>query len=180
MKGLILSLALFAAHVAATAILCHFLRPARHSKLFGPAIAFFTALYWVLYGLTPPGLGFLPPAWQGAPAWLDALAGCVVLLLNHFSYLDWFFGFNGGFSMSLLLELHRAGDRGLDDTRLVERYALGGGGDKIIGWRLPRLLETGYLASDGNGDAVRLTPKGRLVARLTMLAKRVLSLGAGG
>lgn len=181
MKGLILSLALFAVYVMTTAVLSHILRPRRHSKLFSPTIVLFCLLYGLIYWLTPGNLGFLPPNWMAAPFWLDALAGLVVLLFNYFSYIDWFFGFNGGFSMSLMLELLRTDNRGLSTDELVRRYALNNeSGDKILGWRVPRLEETGYIVRDPQTGIFQLTAKGRIVARLTLISKRLLNLSAGG
>ena len=181
MKGLTLSLALFAVYVMTTAILSHILRPRRHSKLFSPTIVLFGLLYGLVYWLTPGNLGFLPPGWMAAPLWLDALAGLVVLLFNYFSYIDWFFGFNGGFSMSLMLELLRTDNRGLSTEELIRRYALNNGsGDKILGWRVPRLEETGYIIQDRQTGIYQLTLKGRAAAWLTFISKRLLNLGAGG
>lgn len=180
MKGLILSLALFAVYVMTTAILSHILRPRRYSKLFSPTIVLFCLLYGLVYWLTPGNLSFLPPGWMAAPPWLDALAGLIVLMLNYFSYIDWFFGFNGGFSASLLLELLRQGDRGESTDALIQRYIRADGTDKIYGWRVPRLEETGYLVQDRRTGLYQLTPKGRIVAWLTLRSKRLLNLGAGG
>lgn len=180
-KGLILSLAVLAAYVAATAVLLHVLRPKRPSRVFPPTLFGFVLIYAAAYLLTPPDLYCLPRAWQAAPAWLDALAGLVILLLNYISYIDWYFGFNGGFSMSLMLELLRAEGGRADSEELIRRYTLNNDvGDKITAWRLPRLEETGYLARDADAGAYRLTPKGRLVAWLTFISKRALNLGEGG
>jgi hypothetical protein len=180
MKGLIVSLAIFVLYVISTMLLAHVLKPKRHSKLFFPAAAAWSPVYFLVYFLTPADLGFLAPAWMAKPLWLDAVYGYVVFLLNAHSYIDFFFGFNGGFSMSLMLELLRSGERGLATANLVGRYRRADGVDTIYGWRLPRLAETGYIAMDPQSGVCRLTGKGRAVARLTWLLKRILNLGAGG
>jgi hypothetical protein len=181
MKGVLLSLAVFAVYVLVTAVLAHWLKPRRYSRLFQPAFILFALIYTAAYWLTPPDLGILPAAWRAQPGWLDALGGFLILALNYFSYIDWFFGFNGGFSMSLLLEMLRAGARGLTTAELIGRYTRGAAqSDKIFDWRVPRLVETGYLVLDGKTGVYQLTGKGRLVARLTYISKRVLNLGAGG
>ena len=122
MKGLIISLAVFAGYVIITAILSHFVRPQRHSRLFFPAAPPFILLYIFVFWVTPRDLFFLSAGWIGEPAWLDAISGLVIFILNCLSYIDWFFGFNGGFSMSLLLELWRTANKGLSTDELVRRY----------------------------------------------------------
>jgi hypothetical protein len=44
--------------------------------------------------------------------------------------------------------------------------------------RLPNLTRGGWIIQEG--DDLRLTPKGRLIARGTLLAYRFFSLGMGG
>ena len=181
MKGLILSLAVFTAYVLVTAILSHWLRPQRHSRLFFPTLLLFSLIYATAYWLTPLDLYFLAPGWISAPLWLDALGGFVILIMNYFSYIDWFFGFNGGFSMSLMLEISRTDNHGVSTEELARRYLLSNEGiDKILGWRIPRLEETGYIIQDRQTGIYQLTPKGRIVAWLTDISKRFLNLGAGG
>ena len=141
----------------------------------------FILLYIVVFWITPQNLYFLPAGWIGEPGWLDAISGLVILILNCLSYINWFFGFNGGFSMSLLLELWRTANQGLSTEELVRRYVLTNAGiDKILGWRVPRLEETGYIIKDPQTGVFQLTPKGRIVAWLTLISKRMLNLGAGG
>lgn len=181
MKGVILSLAVLAGYVVFTAGLSHIFRPRRHSRLFPPAFALFCLIYGAAYRLTPQDLYCLPAAWIAGPAWLDALAGLVMLTLNYFSYIDCFFGLNGGFSMSLMHELLRAENRGLSTEELLQRYRLSNEGiDKIFAWRIPRLEETGYIVRNSQTGIFEVTRKGRVVAWGTMICKRLLNLGAGG
>ena len=130
--------------------------------------------------LTPADLGFLPRAWTASLPAVDLLYGLVVYFLNAHSYIDFFFAFNGGFSMSLMLELLQAGEKGLSTEEIISGYRLPDGGDKIYGWRLPRLEETGYITIDPQTNVCRLTAKGRVVAALTRILKRFLNLGRGG
>jgi hypothetical protein len=179
-KGLILSSIVFCAYVCATALLSHALRVERHSRLFVPALAVAAPLYLALFGLTSGDLGFLPPAWQASRPWLDALFGLAALVLNAHSYMDYFFGFNGGFSTSLMLMIHRGGDEGKTSEEIIAAYHAADGMDKIYGWRLPRLEQTGYVRIDAETQVCTLTSKGRSVAHLTRALKTALNLGKGG
>ena len=179
MKGLFVSIIIFVGYVLSCVLLSHVLRPKRHSMLFFPAALAWSPIYFLAYAFTPPDLGFLPASWLTPLRALDAGYGYVIFLLNAHSFIDYFFGFNGGFSTSLMLEIFRAGDHGLSTGELIGRYTHESGVDKIYGWRLPRLAETGYVAIDDAG-VCRLTPKGRTIARFTWMLKRFLNLGAGG
>lgn len=180
MKGFILSALVFVAYVLLTALFSHILRPGRHSKVFLPAIAIAVVGYLAGYLLTPPGLGFLPTAWLAHFQWMDLPLGLFILILNIHNYIDWFFGFNGGFSTSLILLLHRAGAGGLTTAELIANFHGRDGMDKIYGWRLPRLEETGYIHIDKQTRVCTLTSKGRLAATITRVIKKTLNLGAGG
>lgn len=179
MKGLFVSIIIFVGYVLSCVLLSHVLRPKRHSMLFFPAALAWSPIYFLAYAFTPPDLGFLPASWLTPLRALDAGYGYVIFLLNAHSFIDYFFGFNGGFSTSLMLEIFRAGNHGLSTGELIGRYTHESGVDKIYGWRLPRLAETGYVAIDDAG-VCRLTPKGRAIARFTWMLKRFLNLGAGG
>jgi hypothetical protein len=180
MKGLLLSLAVFALYVVSTAVVSHVVRFERHSKLFLPALAVWLPIYVVFYFLTPRTLGILPDNWIATYPTIDVLYGAFVLILNAHSYMDFFFGFNGGFSTSLMARLMRAGPTGLHFDEVTAGYRLPNGSDKIMAWRLPRLVETGYLVIDPLTQQCWLTAKGRLVARIGQLCKQLLGIGKGG
>jgi hypothetical protein len=179
MKGLLLSLLAFLFYVASTIAISHLVRFQRHSKLFLPAIVAWTPVYFALYWLTSPTLGFLSEPWVATHSRLDAIYGYVVFLLNVHSYMDFFFGFNGGFSASMLVQLKKSRG-GLTAEQIIARYRKPDGTDKIFAWRLPRLAETGYLTIDPVSRRCRLTAKGRLIAGLGSLCKNILNLGKGG
>lgn len=180
MKGLLLSLAVFVLYFISTVVLSHVFRFQRHSKLFLPAAALWTPVYFALYYFTSPSLGILSPPWMATYAWVDVIYGYAALLLNIHSYMDFFFGFNGGFSTSMMVKLMRAGPEGMTTEEMIACYRLPDGTDKIFAWRLPRLVETGYIVLEPISGRCRLTPKGRVVARLGALCKNILSLGKGG
>lgn len=180
MKGLILSLFFLILYVFTTALLSHRLKVERHSKLFIPTALLALPLFLLAYLLSPPDLGFLPKGLQAAHSWLDSSLGGFILLLNIHSYIDWFFGFNGGFSTSLMLLLFRAEPQGASTQEIIAHYHRPDGTDKIHGWRLPRLEETGYLNIDPETSVCTLTPKGKRIALLSGLLKKTLNLGKGG
>lgn len=177
MKGLLVSLLVFAGYVPASALLAHLLRVQRHGKLFFPLMALSVPCYAAVFWCLPPDLGFLGPAWQATHVWVDAATGAVILVLNIHSFIDYFFAFNGGFSTSLLL-LVRRGCRRAED--LVAQFRGRDGLDKIYGWRIPFLQAKGYAVIDPQTRACRLTPRGLRAARLGILAKKFLNLERGG
>lgn len=179
MKGLLLSLLLFLLYIISSVILSHLLKPQRHSKLFIPLTAIAIICFLFAYHFSSVSLGFLPTTWQATYPWLDIALGIVILLFNIHSYIDWFFGFNGGFSTSLMMLLLKNKGAGATYQDLLANYRTPTGDDKIHGWRLPRLEETGYLHIDSNSDCL-LTKKGKLVARIASVAKKIFSLGLGG
>lgn len=180
MKGLLLSGYVFIVFVFVTALISHIGRFTRHSRLFIPATAISLPIYLLLYWTTPPSLGAIPEQWHATRPWLDASFGLFVLLLNIHNYGDWFFGFNGGFSTSLMLLIAGRKERGVTARELIAEYHDKDGRDKIHGWRIPRLVETGYLAQEEGTGRYRLTEKGAQLARVTRLLKRILNLGRGG
>ncbi len=180
MKGLVISLAAFVLYVTGTTVLSHVLRPRVHSRLLFPAVLACSPVYALLYWLAPPDAWCLPAAWLSTRPWLDAAFGYAVYLLNCHSYIDFFYGFNCGFSAGLLVDLSRAGTGGLTTEHFIRRFHRPDGTDKIFGWRLPGLERDGYLWRDPDSGRYRLTPKGAAVARLAWFCKRVLNLGAGG
>ena len=180
MKGLLISLAVFVLYAFGSMLVSHVLKPSHHSRVFVPGLLVGMAVFFAIYALTPASLGFLPREWRAEISWLDAAYGCVVFLMNGHSFIDFFFGFNGGFSMSVMLEILRREKGGATTPALVGCYLRPDGFDKIYGWRLPRLAESGMIVIDGATGTCRLTPAGLRVARVAVFCKRLLNLGAGG
>lgn len=180
MKGLLLSFVCFTFAVLATMIVSHLTRPRNYSRVLLPTLLAGAPAYGLAYLLTPADLGFLAPRWLAHPAWVDAIFGVVVYLLNAHSYYDFFWAFNGGFSMSVLWEILRRGPQGARTQDLVACYVRTDGVDKIYGWRLPRLAESGMIEIDETAGLCRLTPRGLSIAHFTHFWKRFLNLGEGG
>jgi hypothetical protein len=180
MKGILLSVAAFALYVLITAIVSHLVRFTRHGRFFLVSASFAALSYGLIFWLMPPDLWVIPESWIAHRPWLDFGLGLALLVLNIHNYGDWFFGFNGGFSTSLMLLIARRKERGVTARELIAEYHDSDGCDKIHGWRIPRLVETGYLTQEEGSGKYRLTPKGAQLARVTRLLKRILNLGRGG
>ncbi|MBI2442265.1 MAG: hypothetical protein HYV35_12965 [Lentisphaerae bacterium] len=180
MKGVFIALVVFGGYVLVTMLLAHALRPRRYFIFFFLTGLAFGLLYFLLHKLTPPNAFILPATWISDKHGLDLTVGFFVFLLNWHSYIDFFYGVNGGFSTSLLLEIQRTQGRGASTEELLQQYFRADGTDKIYGARLPALEQSGYLRLDQPAGLYQLTPKGLVVARLTWLLKRLLNLGAGG
>jgi len=180
MKGLVISIIAFVIYVILTAVGAHIFKPKRHGRYFFPAIVILSPIYLILYAIVPKDCWFLPANWLCPYVWIDFLYGFVIFLLNVHSYIDYFFGFNGGFSTSVILNIFRAGATGLTSEQITARYIAKDGTDKILGWRLPALQDAGHLRIDPETDECYLTSKGRAIARVTYIIKRALNLGAGG
>ncbi len=179
MKGLLLSLLVFIFYVISSVVLSQILKPKRHAKLFLPLAIMALPLFLIAYAATPANLWILSLGWQAAHSWLDAILGMMILFFNIHSYVDWFFGFNGGFSTSLMMLLLNKGSQGATTEELIAHYN-SSAGSKIHGWRLPRLEETGYLRIDPMTHRCLLTKKGVFIATIARQAKKILSLGMGG
>lgn len=180
MKGLILSALVFVAYCISAVVLSRVMRPQRHARLFAMLAGVWSVAYLGSYATTPRQLWILPGGWTGDPQWLDAGAGLLALLLNVHSFVDFFYGFNGGFSTSLLLNLLRRHPQSVPTPELTDRYRDVAGHDKIVAWRLPALQRDGFVVVDAATGECSLTPRGRAVARLARFVKRVLNLGKGG
>lgn len=110
---------------------------------------------------------------EGAGLLACVLAQTLVCLTmwNFFYSVLW--GFSGGLMHDLYNE---PGLRHVD--HLVRSYDRQDGLDRILARRLPNLAASGYI--DLNEGTLRLRPKGRAIARGTLAAFKVFSLGMGG
>jgi len=179
MKGLIISIIVFAGYVVTTILASHVFKPKRHGRLFTATLFAFSPLYFIAYTVTPANIYVLPDSLLIGPRHVDMFYGYTIFLLNCHSYIDFFFGFNGGFSMSLILLILNAGTKGITSETLISSFRIDPVQDKIYSWRLPALIKNGCITKlENNGYA--LTAKGRAIALISRFCKRLLNLGAGG
>ena len=180
MKGLVISSAIFAAYVVFTVVVSHFGGIRRYGRVFFPAVVIWTPFYFASYALTPADCWFLPATWLAKPLWLDVVYGYVVYLLNCHSYIDFFFGFTGGFSTSLLREILVSGPQGCTTEELATGVFTEDGRDKVYERRIPHLTEAGMIRVSGADRLCVATVKGRRWATLLSAVKRMLNLDKGG
>jgi hypothetical protein len=134
------------------------------------------------------GLQFLAAAGGMALAWVAALAlarpsaedaaiGTMLLAGALLVYLEAWALLSRGYTLGVLLTLLAAG-RPLDERAIAERYRGGDSLSWIIGHRLSGLVGARLVRLDG--DEVRLTPLGALVARAYRMSVRALGLRRTG
>jgi hypothetical protein len=200
-KGLILSLLVLVLYVGSTAVTAHVLRPRRYLRLFLLASLPCGVAYFILYTVTPRDLYFLPSTWTGSDQSFDMAYGFAVLLLNCHSFVDYFFGTCGGFSVSLLVAILDAGAKPITTADLSAKFKLESEtesrrmapgvdsvdmpaapqeSNRIYAWRLPYLVKQGWIRKDPQADHYSLTNRGRIIARIVHGLKRSMNLGEGG
>ena len=180
MKGLLVSLLALALYVVSAVIAAHLLHPKRPLYLFALVAAGWGVGYSILYALTPQDFWFLPRAWMCSSTPLDFFYGLIVLALNCHTLIDCLSASCGGFSVSLLVVMFRAGEKPVTTDALVAKFKLGDQADTIYGWRLPHLERRGYLHRDATTGHYSLTSKGRVTAVIAHCLKRMMNLGKGG
>lgn len=180
MKGLLISIVTFLAYIVFTILVSHFCGIKRHGRLFFRAVALWSPVYFILYFVTPQNVWILPASWAGTPQWLDVLYGFAIYLLNCHSYIDFFFGFTGGFSMSLMRDVLLSGTRGRPTAELVAGFLTPDGEDKVYRRRIPHLAEAGMIVVENPGQLCRATLKGKRWALILSFTKKILNLSKGG
>ena len=201
MKGLILSLLVLVFNVASVAAVAHVLRPKGYLCLFTVVSLAWGVGYAILYAVTPQDLYFLPQAWMCSDQRFDMAYGFVVFLLNCHSFVDYFYATCGGFSVSLLVAIRNAADKGATTSDLSAKFKLESEGrrravapgvgpvdtpvapqesDRIYAWRLPILLKRRWIQKDPSTGYYSLTTKGRMIARAVFGLKQSMNLGEGG
>jgi hypothetical protein len=174
MRGLLAAVLSFAVFFAAHAALYH-TRVIRR-KLW-VMLWFWAAgglLYAAIFRVLPADADYLPPL-------LAAPGDAVTWLNGAFAYWCLFVFYYQVFNMAdnsvgvrCLIELSRASREGLTLEELREPYPF----DTMVGRRLERLVDAGYLEHEGK--LYRCTPKGRVAATLMRRLKGLLNLGPGG
>ncbi len=137
--------------------------------------------FFLFYAITLLGVG----AWVYLARWPLAriddavgLGACLLLqLLACLTMWNAFYSLLWGFSGSLMHDLFT--EPGLRDRELLIRSYVGEDGvDRILARRLPNLVRGGWV--DLQDRSLRLRPKGRVIARGTLAAFKLFSLGMGG
>ena len=180
MKGLLVSLVALFSFAILAAVAARLVRLKRDLQLLVYTAPLGAVVYFLLFLVTPPDLGFLPRAWMCSSARLDLVYGFVVYVLNCHTFIDCLSASCGGFSVSLLVILLQHGQLPTSTATLVGKFTLPDQTDSIYGWRLPHLEQRGYIRRDPDTGSYSLTAKGRIVAVVTHYLKRLMNLGEGG
>lgn len=180
MKGLLISLATSLLYSLTVIVGAQLYRPKRHVWLFYGTIAVLIPVYFVLYAITPRDLRFLSAGWICPNQGLDMAYGFVVFLLNCHNFACVIVPLCSGFSVSLLVAIQQSKGETATTDELLAKFKMTDGTDRIYGWRVPHLERRGYIRIDPQTGNCWLTPKGRWIARVTYVLKRLMNLGAGG
>lgn len=175
MKGIALALLSFALLVGLSVVLLRRYRGRKHYRVLLAAFATASAAYVGAHVATPADLGVFAERWLEPNRAVDIANGAVLLALLFHSYWDTLYtAVLTGFSANLLVVLDREGGLGIDEV--VRIYGADGADDHLVARRVRGLVEDGYLAATRPQDgSVRLTPKGRAMACLVKILKRLLT-----
>jgi len=132
------------------------------------------AVYLAVYRLLPDDATYLPGVLVAPADVVTLLNGAFVYWCLFAVYYQFFNMADNSVSVRCLIELSRAPAAGLTLEELKRPYSF----ETMVGRRLARLVEAGYLERDGKH--YRCTGKGRGAARLMRRLKAVLNLGPGG
>lgn len=172
MKGVAVAGIAFLVLAVLSAALLRRYRGQRHFRPLLLAFALAVAAYAALHAALPADLGVLPARWLEPSTSLDFLNGLLVLALLFHSFWDAVYtSALTGLSANVIVLMRREG--GLSGAQVCRWYGAGEPLDRILAWRLPRLVAGGYV--EPVGDGFRLRPKGRLVGQVTRALKRALT-----
>jgi hypothetical protein len=121
----------------------------------------------LLYGMTPPDLGFLPPSLASTPFHLGLLNAILIHLLFYGVYMVIFATYTTSLTLGLLIEFEEAPVHLLTREELIRLGCF----ERALRKRIEGLLANGYI--QGNEDRYSLTWKGRAVGRLFVVLRRL-------
>lgn len=128
------------------------------------------------YLLTPPDLGFLPPALQDDPPWFGLVFCLGMWVAGFFGGLLQLYNLTErGLSLRLLIDVDDAGARGLPVEEAMIGYSDGRGIEWMFGKRMS-WLEAAGLIEQADGW-VTITPSARKTARRLRRIRAFLRLG---
>lgn len=149
-------------------------------KVIQASFVFAVMVYILLFRSLPDNLGFLPQPWLEPNRTIDLINGILLLALLYNPYLVVYYctSFNG-LSTQILVFLHERGT--FTAKELLDLFGVSTDPQKedpTTAWRLTNLLNGGYVERSGAGYHLRW--KGRIVAKLTWVLKRIVSAGDPG
>jgi hypothetical protein len=131
-------------------------------------------LYLACFRLMPADHSYLPGLLAAPADAVSLINGAFVYWFLFAAYYQFFNMADNSVGVRCLIELARAPAAGLTLEELKGPYSF----ETMVGRRLERLVEAGYLERDGK--LYRCRRKGRIAAALMSRLKALLNLGPGG
>lgn len=179
MKGILLALPSFLLFVITAIFALRRYRGKKYFHIFSAELPFVCLSYACFFYYLPKNLFFLPPYALEPSLFIDFCNGFLLLaLLIHIFWDAMYATLLTGFSSGLIVHLFLQKQQGLSVKELCELSGSHRGIDDVFAWRLPNLLQDGYLSSEG--DRFYLTKKGRSLAKFSLLLKKLFTMDVGG
>lgn len=131
-------------------------------------------LYVTFFRILPADATYLPRILAAPGGPLTLVNGAFIYWCLFAAYYQFFNMADNSVGVRCLIELSRAPEQGLTLEELKGPYSF----ETMVGRRLDRLVEAGYLERDGK--LYRCRPKGRMAAAVMTRLKAFLNLGPGG
>ena len=165
MKGLLLALACSVGTALGVTALFAWGDVARRAAAMCLVFGLSVPVYLVIYVVTPPDLGVLPPRLVEARPWLDGAFGLAVhAALFAGGWLQLYNLAERGFSLRILIDIEEARPRALTGEQIAAGYGAGRGAAWMREKRIEGLVEAGLAA--WRHERLCATPEGRRAARL--------------
>lgn len=172
LKGVLLAGVAFLCLMTISVLLLRLYHGKRYYRVFLIAFAVALGFYGLFYAVLPTDLGFLSPKWLERHRPLEFLNGILILGMLFLWFWDTFYtAVLTGFSSNLMVILAAGGTRSPQEVLRI--YGAEKELDSILAWRLPKLLDGGYIEAHGAGYRIR--SKGRKIGRLARFLQRLLT-----
>lgn len=174
MRGLLAAALSFLAFLGVQAVLYHFVTIRRKLWVMLWLWTGGFILYVALFHALPDDAAYLPPLLSAPSDAITWINGAFVYWCLFAFYYQFFNMADNSVGVRCLIELSRAPGRALSMAELRGPYSF----DTMVGRRMERLVDAGYLERDGK--QYRCRPRGRVAAALMRRLKALLNLGPGG
>jgi len=179
MKGVALALFGFGVFLSIAIFLLRARSWKKHYKALLIALPPGLLVYAASYAITPRDLYGMPPNWIEPSSSVDFFNGLLIfMLLMHCVWDVLYAAAVTGFSAGLMVKLDGAMPHGMTADRLIQHYQRKGGQDAVFERRIANLVLGGYI--ERQGENIRLTLKGTIVALVARFFKKFLNVGKGG
>lgn len=178
MHGLVLAGICFAIYVLTCSFALKLYAKNREYRILIALLAVAVISYVILSISLPEDLGVLPPNWIELCPEVDFINGLVALVAPAPILWTYLYASGLGPSSNMMVEISRAGEKGLSSEDLYNLYRRPGNSDIIFQRRIPKLLESGYLQKLDNG--YQMLPRAMKYARIASTLKRLFNTGPGG